>query len=144
MTAAAEGLRPNSRRALTDEQRDLACTLREQGWSCERIAHHFRSRGTRVHRSSIAWLCLIEGADLPIARRKQQCAPPPGIITRRGNHSFRTFTPEEDARLLALEAEGKNYSVIGRALGRKPNSIRGRLATLARRDARSSAALGIE
>ena len=60
-------------------------------------------------------------------------------MTRNG-FAVRHFTPEEDDRLLALEAEGKTYTEIGRLMNRKPNSIRGRLMTLARREARAEAA----
>lgn len=53
---------------------------------------------------------------------------------------MRAFTPDEDARLLAMEAEGVKRSVMARRLGRKPNSVRGRLMVLARHEARREAA----
>jgi hypothetical protein len=49
----------------------------------------------------------------------------------------RRFTAEEDALLLQMEANGARYCEMCRALGRRHNSIIGRLATLARRDARA-------
>ncbi|HMO74538.1 MAG TPA: hypothetical protein PKD99_02450 [Sphingopyxis sp.] len=125
------------KRILDDAQVDEACALRERGYSCERIARHFQARGIAITRGSIAWLCLVNGADLPPHLRRPQTAPAPGIAVKRGGHVMRTFTAEDDRRLLALEAAGLNYSEIARNLDRKPNSIRGRLATLARNQARA-------
>ena len=66
-------------------------------------------------------------------------APGPAVV-HRGDHVVRRFMPDDDARLLALDAEGLGHSAIGRAMGRPANSIRGRLMTLARREARAEAA----
>ena len=41
------------------------------------------------------------------------------------------------AELLTLEAQGINIAEIARRISRKPNSVKGRLMTLARRDARA-------
>jgi hypothetical protein len=59
-------------------------------------------------------------------------------LVKRGDHVVRAFAPDEDARLMDLEAQGLKDSDIGRILQRKPNSVRGRLMTLARRDERAS------
>ncbi len=52
----------------------------------------------------------------------------------------RRFTVEEDAQLLGLEKAQLKVSEMARLLGRPANSIRGRLMTLARRDAREERA----
>jgi hypothetical protein len=49
---------------------------------------------------------------------------------------MRGFTDQEDRRLLELEAQGLTYTQMAQRLGRKQNSIRGRLYTLARREER--------
>ena len=111
---------------------DAIAELREgKGWSYRRI-------GERLGLSPgyVSWLCLVNaiekpGTSFPTSRVK------PGSIEGRGGHEIRRYTAEEDDELLRLEAAGTNYSAIARALGRKPNSIRGRLATLARREART-------
>ena len=131
------------RRRLDDDQLAEAFEMRERGLSAERIARTFRARGIPVSAGSISWACLVNGADLPVARRRPQNALPPGMVVQRCGHSVRYFTDEEDQRLLALEARGENCSQIARQLGRKPNSIRGRLATLARRQARAEQMEGI-
>ena len=71
------------------------------------------------------------------ATRKARIGP---AIVRRGDHIVRRFTEKEDALLLELEAQNLNYSEIARRLDRRRNSIVGRLATLARREARAEAA----
>lgn len=55
----------------------------------------------------------------------------------RGNHLVRPFTPDEDARLLELDHQGLTPTEIGRAMGRKQNSIRGRMLTLGRQASRA-------
>jgi DNA-directed RNA polymerase specialized sigma24 family protein len=52
----------------------------------------------------------------------------------------RRFTTEEDDWIVEYELRGYSHAEIGRRLGRKPNSIKGRLATLARREERALAA----
>jgi len=127
-------------RILTDEQVDHACELREQGWSCQRIAEHFAVKGVMVSAGSISWACLVNGADLPLAKQRPLLAPKrTGSVVSRSGHLVRTFTPDEDQRLLELEQQHLNISEIARQMGRQPNSIRGRLATLARHDARAEA-----
>jgi hypothetical protein len=54
-------------------------------------------------------------------------------VVRKGR-PVRPFTPEEDALITRLSIEGLSPSEIGRRVDRKPNSITGRLATLARID----------
>jgi hypothetical protein len=121
------------RRILSDPQIEVMSELRESGWSYQRIAAHFTAAGTSISSGSIAWQCLRVGADLPPARRGRAYG------TRTWGRG-RAFTPAEDARLLELEQRGAKYSVIAKDLGRAENSIRGRLMTLARHQARAEAA----
>lgn len=123
-------------RILTDEELAEACELREAGKPFTWISRHFAAKGTKVSAGSLSWHCLMQGADAPPEMR-QACGIRPGTVMKRGDHVVRTFTPQEDERLLELEAEGLGYTEIGRRIGRKPNSVRGRLATLARHDARA-------
>ena len=116
---------------------DRIAELREgRGYSCARIA-----RMIGVSRSAVAWHCLINGIESP-RNKWASTEPNPGpLVVMRNGHQVRRFTPAEDALLLQLEAQGLNYSVIGRRLGRPRNSIVGHLATLARRDARTEASV---
>lgn len=126
------------RSKMTDDLVERACSLREEGWSAPRIARLFATEGYSVSTGAIYWHCLVNGADLPAESRRPSHVRP-GAVERRGDHLVRRFTAEEDTRLLELEAQGLGYSAIGRQLDRKPNSIRGRLATLARREERADA-----
>ena len=63
-------------------------------------------------------------------------SPAMPMTVTRGDHIVRRFTSDEDSVLLQLEAEGLRICEMSRALGRPPNSIRGRLMTLARHQAR--------
>lgn len=58
-------------------------------------------------------------------------------MSHRGNHVVRRFTPEEDAQLIELAAEGLGPTEIGKRMGRGHNTIMGRLFTIARPDARN-------
>lgn len=124
------------RRILSDDQVDLACNLREKGMSCQQISNYFAARGVTVSAGSISWQCLKHGADLPLDRRKPQCGAQPGLVYRRGAQFIRTFTASEDAMLIELEGLRLRVCEISKRMGRKPNTIRGRLATLARKQAR--------
>ena len=124
----AEG---SGRKSRISKHADTIAELRGvKGWGYERIGQHIGMSG-----NAVSWYCLVNFIERP--------GPPPPVhsvgpmVVRRGNHDVRRFTADEDTRLLALEAQGLGYSEIGRHMGRKPNSIRGRLATLARRDARA-------
>jgi len=108
---------------------DRMAELRERGLSYARIAELFTAEGVKVSRDAIEWQCFRLGV-----------VPPPGTPYERAGQIVRPFTAEEDARLLALEAQGLNASRIARLLGRRPQSIRARLLTLARRDAMEEAA----
>jgi hypothetical protein len=118
--------RPN----LTAEQKEFCAEKREAGWSYLRIA-----RKLGVSQGSVSWHCLQMGADPPNARPIDKTIRTPLIAMRNGK-PVRRFTPEDDARLTAMSMAGKGDTQIGRALGRRPNSIRGRLMILARHEAR--------
>lgn len=123
-------------RSLSAAQLDEMAELREQGWSLRRIAEHFTARGTKVHQSTIGWQCMRIGADLPPHRRGR--AVPRTQPMMRNGHVIRPFTPEEDQKLLELDTSGATMRQMCEALGRKNNSVRGRLMTLARHDARAA------
>lgn len=114
------------RRILSDAQIDQMAEMREAGQTLEAIARHFTAAGTPIKSATIAWQCLRVGA-----------YPPNYTLATLGRGEGgrgRPFTPDEDAQLLALEAQALSYTEIGKRLGRPHNSIRARLYTLARRD----------
>ena len=121
-------------RRFTDAQREQMAERREAGDSYAKIGRRFGYSASNVY-----WICLALGADHPKARLSPVTAPGPSVV-QRGDHAVRRFSPDEDARMLALAAEGQGNAAIGKALGRPANSIRGRLMTLARREARAEAA----
>jgi transcriptional regulator len=126
------------RRVLSTQQVAEACELRERGLSCQQIADRFVARGVAVSPAGIESATLREGAEIPAARwRRSRLVP--GSSYRRGNVTVRIFTPEEDARILALATAGHRHFEIARELGRKQISIRNRLILLARNEARAEA-----
>ncbi len=115
---------------LTRDKKEQIREMRERGLSCGVIA-----RRLDISEGSARWHCLVEGIESPNTRGKvpqRRVA----ITCRRGNHIVRQFTAAEEQRLLELEAAGLSYGAIGRIIGRKRNSICGRLAVLARREER--------
>lgn len=126
-----------AKRILDDEQVAEVCQLREAGWSLKRISLAMATRGINVSPGSIAWACLRNGADLPARRRQTHSFTERTMVVKRGDHLVRRYTAEEDRQILEMEAAGASVASIGRRLGRKHNSILGRLAALARRQARS-------
>ncbi|KQP36678.1 hypothetical protein [Methylobacterium sp. Leaf100] len=121
-------------RRLSDEHYDEIASRREAGESLSTIARAFGCSSSNIY-----LICLRLGADLPNAKPLPSGVRGPLVIERNG-HTVRRFCADEDARLLALEAQGLGTGAIGKAMGRHPNSIRVRLMTLARREARSEAA----
>lgn len=107
--------------------------LREAGETYREIAAIFGCSD-----KAISWHCLRLGAEPPKKTALWKGIKGPEVV-KRGNHLVRRYTQEDDACLLRLEAEGKTVTEIARALGRKWNSIRGRLMTLARREEREAA-----
>jgi hypothetical protein len=124
-------------RRVTPEVKDRIFRMREAGRSYKAIG-----KAVGISAQAVSWYCL-EACVEPSKPSKATCSwtevrgP---VIVKRGKFVIRRYLPEEDAQLLALEAEGLNYSQIGKRLGRKHNSIKGRLMVLARRDARAEAA----
>jgi IS30 family transposase len=118
---------------LSERDVETIVAMRERGASYRAIGHAIgKSKGV------VSWHCLRLAVDPPQPaplRPDYHLLVP---VVRRGNHQVRAFTPAEDARLLELEAQGLGYAAIGRALGRRPNSIKGRLMTLARREERAA------
>jgi IS30 family transposase len=123
--------RPN----LTREQVELIVELRERGWGEGRIATKLG-----VSEGSVGWALLREGAEAPHTRAK---ALPPvpllPIVYKRGAYEVRRFSVLDDKELLALEATGLNACAIAKRIGRQPNTVTGRLRTLARHQARFEA-----
>lgn len=60
----------------------------------------------------------------------------------RNGHKVRPFNEADDRKLLDMESTGVRISAIASELGRGANSVRGRLYTLARIDARAKDAAG--
>ena len=115
----------------SDEILNRAAEMREAGLSCGKIAEQL---GMSV--GAVSWHCLRLGADLPEDLQKARPNRKP-IIVRRGNHVVRQYTPDEDEKILEMRANGERVFEIAAALGRKHNSIIGRLMTLARLQERS-------
>lgn len=126
------GKRPN----LTQAQLDQIAELREQrGLSAARIAAI-----VGCSQGSVSWALLRIGVDIHTDKPLPPIPAQPTSVQRNG-HVVRRFTQADDEVLLKLEAEGLNPGEIGRRMDppRQPNSIRGRLMTLARREARAEA-----
>lgn len=122
--------RPN----ITAEQRERIADLREARWTIPAIAAE-----VGCSQGSVSWILLVDGVDINAGWPLPPIPTEPTGYERNGQ-AVRRFTQDEDAELLRLEASGLNLNRIAKALGRKRNAILGRLATLARRDARAEAA----
>lgn len=133
------------RRILSDEAIAEMADLREAGRSYGFIQQHFAERGVHISVQALRWQCLRVGADVPPRHRvpmPHQAGQTLHVI--RGGKPFvlRRFTAEEDRLILRLEAQGVGYAEIGRCLSpaRPFNSIKGRVLTLARHQARAEEA----
>ncbi|EPR09896.1 hypothetical protein M527_07165 [Sphingobium indicum IP26] len=122
------------KRILSDEQLAEMADLRERGWGIGRIAAHFTSGGTPISADAINWQCMRLGADAPPHLRGKHTQP--SAPYRRDGNTCRPWSADEDKRLLDLEGKGTKINQIARQIGRANSSVRGRLLTLARRDAR--------
>ena len=113
---------------------DVIAEMRGRGVSTTVIA-----KKLGVSRGKVAYVCLKHGIDPPGLEAKvlPQTAPGPSVV-KRGKHLVRHFTPEEDQKLLEMREQGARICDIARALGRRNNSISGRLMTLARQEERKS------
>lgn len=121
------------KRRLTQQDFDRICTMRAAGKSFEQIG-----RAIGCSAKAVSWHCLRLGAEGPKPTTLWDGIKGPAVVMRNG-HEVRRYTPEDDAQLLSLEAEGLPISTIARRMGRRPNSVTGRLMTLARREERSAA-----
>lgn len=125
----------NKRAALTPTETDRIVQLRERRWPVVRIA-----AALGCSAGSVNWALLKAGCDVN-EHRPLKPVPTAPVVEVRGKHVVRRFTEAEDELLLALEASGTNIHRIAVQLGRRHNSIVGRLRTLARRQARAEASL---
>lgn len=128
------------RRILSEQQLAEMAELRERGWGLSRIAEHFSVAGTPVSRSTVNWQCLRLGADAPPRLRGRQTAPREAYW--RDGKICRPWTDADDRQLRELENTGISIMEITRRLGRSNSSVRGRLLTLSRHDARREEAQG--
>lgn len=113
---------------LSPEAVKCALAMRERGASYFEIAD-----ALQTSRATIEYHCIRNGAEPPSPRpldpRRPREYSRVGVLVR-------SFTSEEDATLLAMDAQGLSRNKIARALGRPNVSIRYRLMALARRDGR--------
>ena len=123
------------RRRLSDADLELLVELREGGKTYAQISAAFARRGVTISVSAISWQCLRRHAESPRPYPLWEGIKGP-VTMVRGGHELRRFTEEEDHRLLELEARGLPLNRIATMMGRRNNSIRGRLMTLARREQR--------
>lgn len=110
---------------LNPEQIEQIVERRERGQSYDRLAKDFG-----VSPGAVYYQCLKHGALSP----RQRFLPVP--TEQRTTHckngvTQRTFTPEEDRRMLELEMEGLSYLEISRRVGRAYTSVRMRIMRLA-------------
>lgn len=123
---------------ITDAAKAEMFRLREENG----LTYGQISRKLGISVSAISWHCLKEGVEHPT--RRKICRTHPGAVVARGNHTVRNFTAAEDDRIQQLDKLGIGATEIGRQLypRRAANSVRGRLMTLARREARAEEAIG--
>jgi hypothetical protein len=126
-----------STRVTTPDVRAKILEMRENGFSYTRIAARYK-----VSVSCVEYHCLMAGADPP--------GPPRSISPRRqgpikrGRSVVHPFTKVDDVLILSLTHRGVSNSQIAQQLTtadpsrpRRPHTIKGRLATLARQEARA-------
>lgn len=126
-----------SARKYSDDILNQAADLREQGLSCQAIANKLE-----MSVGAVSWHCLRLGADSP--KTRHNTARPTGpMLVKRSGHVVRRFSVEEDQMLIEMDLAGKRMCEIARKLNRRPNSVKGRLMTLARREERLEIANGV-
>lgn len=119
------------RAPLTEAETDRIIELREAGKT-----EGFIAREIGCSEGTVSWALLKAGVDI-YADRALPPVPEHPTTCVRGGHLVRRYTQAEDERLLALEATGLNVHRIAVTLGRRHNSVVGRLRSLARRQARA-------
>ncbi|ARQ13120.1 hypothetical protein NXC12_PD00007 (plasmid) [Rhizobium etli] len=86
---------------------------------------------------AVTWHLLKLGVEKGGVAPEGYKPKPPSLYTyTRNGYPVRGYTSEDDRQLQKLSMQGLKHSEIARQLGRKSNSVRGRLFTLARRDER--------
>lgn len=120
-------------RRLNQEDLDRIIEMRERGRTYGTIA-----RVIGCSDSTVSYHCMRLAIEPPKPRNLPDFTSRPAVVMRNG-YAVRAYSAEDDARILAMDAEGKSDSEMGRALGRRAHSVRQRLRTLARRDARAEA-----
>lgn len=115
----------------TEEQINQVLELRERGLSYGQVAIK-----TGVHYKSVQRYCLHNGVDAP-GEPMIHKGPPEYF---RNGKKVTFFTPEEDALIVKWDMEGMFRSEMAKRLNRAPSSIKNRLASLARQEARKEAA----
>lgn len=116
---------------LTRREVERIVELRER-----RLSHGAIARLVGCSQGSVSWALLREGVDLHVMTPLPRVPTEP-VIQRRGGHVVRRFTQADDAELAALSAAGLNPCRIAKRMGRRHNSIIGRMRTLGRREARA-------
>jgi len=125
-----------SRAPLTPAEIERIIELREKRLSEATIA-----RLVGCSEKSVSWALLREGVDIH-ADKPLPPVPTEPIVQKRGGFTVRRFTQAEDERLAELAAGGLNVHQISRELGRRNNSVLGRMRSLARREARAEVQAG--
>lgn len=133
MTNLKKGVTINGVVMAEQERADMIAEMRERRMTYGQIAN-----ATGMSASNISWICLKYGIEKPGKRSKLGDNGP--SVMKRGNHEVRKFTAEEDAIIRAMGAEGQRATAISKVIGRKHNSVLGRMMTLARRDEREAEA----
>lgn len=105
---------------------ETIATMREAGAVFREIEN-----ATGIPRKTCEYHAVRLGAFCP---GKVRVCPPPAVYSRSGRE-VRAFTEVEDQQITAWSIEEVTLKEMGRRLGRKHNSVLGRLRTLARREA---------
>jgi hypothetical protein len=96
------------------------------------------ARRLSISEGAVNWHLLKLGIERN-GRPPKNFRPPAPVVHMRNGKPVRGFTPMEDAKLLKLALQGLTHTQIGKKMGRRPNSICGRLFTLARHEERAEA-----
>lgn len=99
------------------------------------LSYDLIARRLNVSVGSVHWQLLKAGAERPGLTRRAIFNRGP-LVAMRNGRPVRRFTEAEDEILLAMRKECALGVRIAERLGRSPNSIIGRLLTLARREER--------
>ncbi len=102
--------------------------LRERGMGCSGIADRVEVDGIKISAGAINYYLAKEGIAPRRGKTRMRAAKP---YTNSRGILVRQFTPEDDVKLLKLRSAGRSISEICAAMGRKPNSVKHRLFTLA-------------